>query len=145
MTIKQALKEKNKLVKKIGENTKLMQQYNSVEVGNQRPYSTIVLYKEIQKDTQELAFLKAKIHIANTPVMEDIFWMSEMKSTIAALKKMDCTDGKSNRDRYRMESELVMTSEISLVSRNQEIKMLEAKIEEIQDKLDTFNVTTEIY
>jgi hypothetical protein len=76
--------------------------------------------------------------------MEDIFWMSEMKSIIANLKKMECVEGKSNRDRYRMESELVMTSEISLVSRNQEIKMLEGKIEEIQDKLDVFNATTEI-
>jgi hypothetical protein len=144
MTIKQALKQKNKLVKNIAENTKLMQQFNSTEVGNQRPYSTVVLYKEIQKDTKELASLKAKIHIANTPVMEDIFWMSEMKSTIAALKKMDCTEGKSNRERFRMESEMVLTSEISLVNRNQEIKMLETKIEEIQDKLDTFNATTEI-
>ena len=144
MTIKQGLKQKNKLVKNIAENTKLLQQYNSVEVGNQRPYSTQMLYKEIQKDTQELASLKAKIHIANTPVMEDIFWMSEMKSTIAALKKMDCTEGRSNRDRFRMESEVVLTSEISLVSRNQEIKMLETNIEEIQDKLDTFNATTEI-
>ena len=144
MTIKQALKQKNKLIKNIAENTKLLQQYNSVEVGNQRPYSTVVLYNQIQKDTKELASLKAKIHIANTPVMEDIFWMSEMKSTIAALKKMDCTEGKSNRDRYRMESEVVLTSEISLVNRNQEIKLLESKIEEIQDKLDTFNATTEI-
>ena len=144
MTIKQALKQKNKLVKNIAENTKLMQQHNSVEVGNQRPYSSTQLYKEIQKDTKELASLKAKIHIANTPVMEDIFWMSEMKSTISALKKMDCTEGKSSRDRFRMESEMVLTSEISLVSRNQEIKMLETKIEEIQDKLDTFNATTEI-
>ena len=144
MTIKQGLKQKNKLVKNIAEKTKLLQQYNSVEVGNQRPYSTVVLYKQIQKETQELATLKAKIHIANTPVMEDIFWMSEMKSMIAALKKMDCTEGKSNRDRYRMESEMILTSEISLVSRNQEVKMLEEKIEEIQDKLDTFNATTEI-
>jgi hypothetical protein len=144
MTIKQALKQKNKLVKNIAENTKLMQQHNSIEVGNQRPYSSSMLYNEIQKDTKELASLKARIHIANTPVMEDIFWMSEMKSTIAALKKMDCTEGKSNRDRYRMESEIVLTSEISLVNRNQMIKLLETNIEEIQDKLDTFNATTEI-
>jgi hypothetical protein len=144
MTIKQALKQKNKLVKNIAENTKLMQQHNSIEVGNQRPYSSSMLYNEIQKDTKELASLKARIHIANTPVMEDIFWMSEMKSTIAALKKMDCTEGKSNRDRYRMESEIVLTSEISLVNRNQMIKLLETNIEEVQDKLDTFNATTEI-
>jgi hypothetical protein len=76
--------------------------------------------------------------------MEDIFWMSEMKSIIAALKKMDCTEGKSNRDRYRMESEVVLTSEISLVNRNDVIKSMELKIEIIQDKLDTFNATTEI-
>jgi hypothetical protein len=145
MTIKQALKLKNKLIKNIGENTKLMQEYNSVEVGNTRPYSTQMLYKQIEKDTKELASLKSKIHIANVPVMEDIFWMSEMKSTIVNLKKMACVEGKSNRDRYyRTEGESVMTSEISLVSRNEEIKMLEGKIEEIQDKLDVFNATTEI-
>ena len=144
MTIKQALKLKNKLIKNIGENTQLMQRYNSVEVGNERPYSSQMLYKQIETDTKELASLKSRIHIANVPVMEDIFWMSEMKSTIAALKKMDCTEGKSSRDRFRMESEMVLTSEISLVSRNQEVKMLEEKIEEIQDKLDTFNATTEI-
>ena len=144
MTIKQALKLKNKLIKNIGENTQLMQRYNSVEVGNERPYSSQMLYKQIEIDTKELASLKSRIHIANVPVMEDIFWMSEMKSIIANLKKMECVEGKSNRDRYRMESELVMTSEISLVIRNQEIKMLESKIEEIQDKLDVFNATTEI-
>jgi hypothetical protein len=145
MTIKHALKLKNKLIKNIGENTKLMQEYNSVEVGNTRPYSSQMLYKQIEKDTKELASLKSKIHIANVPVMEDIFWMSEMKSTIVNLKKMACVEGKSNRDRYyRTEGESVMTSEISLVSRNEEIKMLEVKIEEIQDKLDVFNATTEI-
>jgi len=144
MTIKQALKLKNKLIKEISENTKLMQQYNSVEVGNQRPYSSQYLYKQIENDAIELANLKVRIHLANTPVLAEIFWMSEMKSMISALKKMDCTEGKSNRDRYRMESEVVLTSEISLVTRNEEIKMLEAKIDAIQDKLDTFNATTEI-
>ena len=144
MTIKQALKQKNKLIKQIAENTKLMQQYNSVEVGNQRPYSTITLLGQIMEDTMELSNLKARIHTANTPVLEKIFWMAEMKSIITALKKMDCTEGKSNKDRYRMESELVLTSEISLVERNERIKSLESKIEEIQDTLDHFNAVTEI-
>ena len=104
MNIKQALKEKNKFVKRIGENTKLMQDHNSVEVGNVRPYSTTELRNQIMKDRQELSALKAKIHTANVPVLEDIFFMAELKSMVQALKKMDCTEGKSNRDRYRMES-----------------------------------------
>jgi hypothetical protein len=144
MTIKQALKLKNKLIKTIGENTKLMQEYNSIEVGNERPYSSTELLGKISEDTKELAKLKTKIHIANTPVLEDIFLMSELKSMAQSLKKMDCTEGKSNRDRYRLESESIKTSEISLVKRNETIKELEARIEEIQDRLDLFNATTQI-
>ena len=144
MTIKQALKQKNKLIKQIGENTKLMQEYNSIEVGNERPYSSIILLAKISEDTKELANLKSKIHIANAPVLEDIFLMSELKSMAQSLKKMDCTEGKSNRDRYRLESEIVKTSEISLVRRNETIKELETRIEEIQDRLDVFNATTQI-
>jgi uncharacterized protein (DUF342 family) len=144
MNIKQALKEKNKLVKRIGENTKLMQDYNSVEVGNGRPYSTTELRNQIMKDRMDLSQLKAKIHSANAPVLSDIFYMAELKSMIQSLKKMDCTEGKSNRDRYRMESELILTSEISLNSRNETIIDLEEMIEEIQDRLDVFNSNTVI-
>ena len=92
MTIKNALKLKNKLIKQIGENTKLMQEYNSIEVGNDRPYSSVILLAQISEDTKELAKLKSKIHIANTPVLEDIFLMSELKSMAQSLKKMDCTN-----------------------------------------------------
>lgn len=144
MNIKQALKLKNKLIKQIGENTKLMQEYNSIEVGNDRPYSSVILLAQISEDTKELAKLKSKIHIANTPVLEDIFLMSELKSMAQSLKKMDCTEGKSNRDRYRLEGESIKTSEISLVRRNETIKELESRIEEIQDRLDFFNATTQI-
>jgi hypothetical protein len=70
--------------------------------------------------------------------------MSELKSLVSSLEKMDCTEGKSNRDRYRLESEVVLTSEISLVERNERVKYLEEKIEEIQDELDVFNATTTI-
>ena len=144
MTIKQALKLKNKLIKTIGENTKLMQEYNSVEVGNERPYSSTELLGKISEDTKELARLKSRIHIANTPILNEIFLMSELKSMVQSLKKMDCTEGRSTRDRFRMESEVIKTSEISLVKRNETIKELEGRIEAIQDRLDVFNATTEI-
>jgi hypothetical protein len=144
MNIKQALKLKNKLIKSISENTKLLQQYNTVEVGNPRPYSSTVLMVEISKATDELITLKSAIHRANAPMFEKIFEMSELKSAIKGLQKMDCTEGKSNRDRYRMESELILTSEISLVVRNNKIKNLEERIEYLQDEMDVFNATTEI-
>jgi hypothetical protein len=91
----------------------------------------------------ELSELKAKIHRANVPVLEDIFLMAEMKSTIQALKKMDCTSGKSNRNMYSS-TEIVLMVEMNIVERNNKIKQLENRIEEIQDKLDVFNANTEI-
>jgi CII-binding regulator of phage lambda lysogenization HflD len=144
MNIKQALKLKNKLIKSIADNTKLLQQYNTVEVGNPRPYSPTILLGSITKTTTEVVELKSKLHRANAPMFEKIFEMSELKSTIKAVQKLECTEGKSNRDRYRMESELVLTSEISLVDRNEFIKKLEDRIEQIQDEMDVFNSNTEI-
>jgi predicted nucleic acid-binding Zn-ribbon protein len=144
MNIKQSLKLKNKLIKSISDNTKLLQQYNTVEVGNPRPYSPVKLMGEITKSTHELVELKSKIHRANAPMFEKIFEMSELKSNIKALQKLDCTEGKSNRDRYRMESELVLTSEVSLVERNEIIREMEDRIEELQDEMDVFNSNTEI-
>lgn len=143
MNLKQALKEKNKLIKEISENTKLMQQYNSIEEGNERPYNISQLFLNIVDATKDLSELKAKIHRANGPVLEDIFLMAEMKSLIQSLKKTDCTSGKSNRDRYGS-AEIVLTVEMNVVERNNKIKQLERKIEDIQDKLDYFNVNTEI-
>jgi len=143
MNIKQALKQKNKLIKEISENTKLMQQYNSIEEGNERPYNISELFTRIVEDTKELSELKAKIHRANGPVLEDIFLMAEMKSLIQALKKTDCTSGKSNRDRYGS-AEIVLSVEMNIVERNNKIKQLENRIEEIQDKLDVFNANTQI-
>ena len=143
MNIKQALKQKNKLIKEITEKTKLMQEYNSIELGNERPYSVNSLYYEVIDASLELSKLKAKIHRANVPVLEDIFLMAEMKSTIQALKKVDCTSGKSNRNMYSS-TEIILTVEMGIVEKNNKIKELEEKIEEIQDRLDIFNTNTEI-
>lgn len=144
MNIRQALKEKNKIVKEITESTKKLQEYNSVEVGNKRPYSPVLLCGDITKLTKSLVELKTKIHRANLPVFELIFEMSELKSNAKALAKMDCTEGKNNKDYYRSNSELIMESEISIRERDEMIKELEGRIEEIQNTLDVHNTMTEI-
>jgi CII-binding regulator of phage lambda lysogenization HflD len=56
---------------------------------------------------------------------------------------MDCTSGKSNRNMYSS-TEIVLMVEMNIVERNNKIKQLENRIEEIQDKLDVFNANTEI-
>lgn len=142
MTIKQALKLKNKLVKQIGENTGRLISYNTIEVGNKRPYDISEINDHIMSDIIELAELKAKIHSANLPVLGDIFKMSELKSIIKTYKQLSCSEGKTS-SRYGTEVSY-MESIITISDRDNIIKEIEDKIEEIQDRLDVFNATTEI-
>lgn len=146
MTIKQALKYKNKLVSKMNDEFRKVSQYNSIEEGEKRAYGAEVSLNNFINMSSELVELKTKIHKANVNVYNKIFLLSELKSRISKLQTLDCSEGKVS-DRYgRMsgESPIIKTVEIDILKRDSMITELEAKIEEIQDALDTHNATTEI-
>lgn len=145
MNIRQALKEKNKLVKEIQDLYVRISQYNSVEVGAHRPYSPKQLMEIVNVKSNELVDLKTKIHIANAPVYDKIFRLSELKSTITRIKNLDCTEGVSN-DYYsrNRENPPVKTAEISIIERDEMVRFMEEQIETIQDILDTHNQNTQI-
>lgn len=145
MNIRQALKEKNKLVKEIQDLYGRISQYNSVEVGGQRPYSSKQLMEIVNQKSNELIELKTKIHLANAPVYDKIFRLSELKSTITRIKNLDCTEGVSNDYFSRnRENPPVKTAEISIVERDEMVKHMEEQIETLQDILDTHNQNTQI-
>ena len=145
MTVKQALKLKNKLVKEITEELQKAQSYNSVEVGSVRPYSSSVSLEKVSNLTKELVELKTKIHQANSPVYDKIFRLSELKSLVSKIKVLNCTEGTST-DYYsrRSENPPMMTSEISILERDSMVKIMEDEIESIQEDLDTHNALTHI-
>lgn len=145
MTVKQALKLKNKLVKEITEELQKAQSYNSVEVGSVRPYSSSESLEKVSNLTKELVELKTKIHQANSPVYDKIFRLSELKSLVTKIKVLNCTEGTST-DYYsrRSENPPMMTSEISIVERDGMVKIMEDEIESIQEDLDTHNALTQI-
>lgn len=145
MNIRQALKEKNKLVKEIQDLYVRISQYNSVEVGAHRPYSPKQLMEIVNQKSNELIELKTKIHLANAPVYDKIFRLSELKSTITRIKNLDCTEGVSNDYFSRnRENPPVKTAEISIVERDEMVKHMEEQIETIQDILDTHNQNTQL-
>ena len=70
MTIKQALKLKNKLVHELNELLARLHKNNSVIEGNQRDYSTKETLSVIYTKVDELTALKTQIHQANTVVYD---------------------------------------------------------------------------
>ena len=145
MNVKKSLKEKNRLVKEIQELYARLSQYNSVEVGNVRPYSPKDMLEQVNQKSNELVELKTKIHVANAPIYKHIFRLSELKSMITRIKNLDCNEG-IVQDYYsrNRETPAVKETEISIVERDEMVKHMEGQIEEIQDILDNHNQITEI-
>ena len=145
MTVKQALKLKNKLIQELNNLQARLHTSNTVIEGNVRDYSAKETLSDIYIQVNELNVIKTKIHRANAQVYDKIFLLAELKSLVSKLKMLECTNGVS--DDYftrRSEAPIIKNSEISVVERDNEIKFLENRIEELQEELDHFNATTVI-
>ena len=143
MTIKQALKEKNRLIKAIDDEFKKIQAYNSIDESNTRPYSTQTSLENILVLEDALIDIKTQIHRANTGIYDKIFRLSELKSLAKKLNQIDCSEGKVV-DRYSRSEAVIKTAEITVIDRDTRVKMIEEEIELLQEELDTHNATTSI-
>ena len=143
MKVKQALKYKKKLATKMNQEFVRVNMYNSVEEGTTRVYDVKEAMQNWLKMGEELVELKTKIHLANAPVYDKIFRMSELKSQLSNLRQLDCVDGK-HFDRYGRGEAVVKTAEINVLEKDQMISKIEEEIERLQEELDEHNATTSI-
>lgn len=143
MNIKQALKHKNKLAKKIQETAQKISRYNSVEEGAIRPYNVSALLEQLENYTNEMVELKTKIHLANRDMYSFIFRLSELKALVKHLRGVDCTEGLNiSLSRFAESNTSVKTSVIGRIEMDTLIENFESEIDSIQDKLDIHNNTT---
>lgn len=141
MNIKQALKRKNVLVNEIKQEFSKVQTYNSVEVGSKRPYSARTALTSYLNKINELVQLKTAIHLANAPVYDKIFQLSELKSALKYLNAINCAEGKES-NRYGQTEVRMLEVEIGILERDEMVKAMEVEIDKIQDELDYFNNIT---
>ena len=142
MNVKQALKQKNKLVTDLKAQYEILKKYNSIEEGNPRRYSMKDTLDKIDTLQFELVKLKAKIHRANAPVYDKIFALAELKGLVKELKKVPTEEGKIN-ERY---GSVVSVKEVELnvVDIQNKVDVLSETIEELQNELDIHNANTQI-
>lgn len=143
MNIKQALKKKNVLVNEIKQEFVKANTYNSVEVGNKRAYSSRIALQNYLVKTNELIALKTAIHVANAPVYDKIFRLSELKSVVKYLNALNCQEGKE-QNRYGSVEPRILEVEIDIVERDTMVKEFEVEIDKLQEELDYHNATTEL-
>ncbi len=142
MNVKQALKQKNKLVTDLKAQYEILKKYNSIEEGNPRRYSMNDTLDKITNLSNELVELKAKIHKANQPVYDKIFALAELKGLVKELKKVPTDEGKQVERYGSVQS--VKEVELNIVDIQNKVDILSVRIEELQNELDIHNSNTQI-
>ena len=142
MNIKQALKEKNKLAKKVTDLMDRTNRNNSMDEGAVRSYDPKESLEQALQMVDDLVNLKTKMHMANAEVYDKIFRMSEYKSLVKYLKTLNCSQGTIVTSRYGDSTARQMTTVISEVERDSLVEKYETLIDNLQTELDTHNATT---
>lgn len=140
MNVKQALKQKNKLVTDLKAQYQILQKFNSIEEGNPRRYSMTDTLDKIVELSNELVVLKARIHTVNQPVYQQIFALAELKGFVKELKNVPTDEGKQT-ERYGS-IQCVKEVELNIVDVQKKMDELQNKIEELQNELDIHNANT---
>ena len=144
MNIKQALKEKNKLAKKVTDLMDRTNRNNSMDEGAVRSYDPKESLEQALQMVDDLVNLKTKMHMANAEVYDKIFRMSEYKSLVKYLKTLNCSQGTIVTSRYGDSTARQMTTVITEVERDDLVEKYETLIDTLQTELDTHNATTHI-
>ncbi len=144
MNIKQALKEKNKLAKKVVDLMDRTNRNNSMDEGAVRSYDPKESLEQALQMVDDLVNLKTKMHMANAEVYDKIFRMSEYKSLVKYLKTLNCSQGTIVTSRYGDSTARQMTTVITEVERDALVEKYETLIDNLQTELDTHNATTHI-
>ena len=142
MNVKQALKQKNKLVTELKAQYQILQKFNSIEEGNPRRYSMVDVLAKIESLSNELVELKARIHRVNQPVYNQIFLLAELKGRIKELKKVPTDEGKQTERYGSVQS--IKEVQLNIVDIENVVGELQNRIEELQNELDIHNATTNI-
>lgn len=143
MTIAQALKEKNRLISEIKKIKEKIQKYNQMPVERERLYNVVELFDEFNTLKEKLVVIKTAIQLASEPMRKDVFVQSELKDSLSFIRNIPCESG-IVRDRYSREEGYEVSSTYNAKMLDEMGTTIEKQIEEIQDRLDKFNHTTEV-
>ena len=141
INLSRALKEKNRLIKKIKDIQNFIQM-NNVFCENENKIDVISQAEELEKNINKLVDLKSAIAKANSErgISYLVYKMEELKSLASFYKRFST---KTNVYSYDEEGERVrQIAQIDYENSVKTVSYLEQQIEDIQDQIDDLNATT---
>ena len=144
ITLNKALKLKNKLSGEIRKIADRIRNNNSYKETNKPSYESTKLLEEYDLKVVELINLKTAINKGNINIFNIITELGEVKSKITILTGMSTQTGSHSTGYGGNQNEHIYVSLISEIQKNNMISELETKVEELQDKIDFYNINTVI-
>lgn len=138
-----AIKLKNKLIGEIKNLGRLIENENTIVVGNTRNYDVEDLITKYEDKMNCLVKVKTAIHLANNEIYHKICLLSELKLQASSYKRLACTNGPApNYTNYRDDDIAEFHSAILMIDKDTRVKEIEIKITNLQDELDEYNYNT---
>ena len=145
INLSRALKEKNRLIKKIKQQQQFISDNNDYSIVEGKEIDKIDIsgtIVDLENNIKNLILLKSEISKANenSGISKLVIEMSEMKSLVSFYKNFS-RKASSNTYRYDDES-IVKKCQFDYESSLKSVEHLEKRIEDTQDKIDELNATT---
>ena len=143
VTLAKALKLKNRQVQKVNDLRSRIEVSNSYLEGSEPDFDAVALLAELKAETSKLWRLKSAINEANAPIQSAIYELAETKGMITFLKELNTKRGKAIVSYMSMEPQ-EYTAQITASDAKAEVERLEARIDDLQDSLDSFNASSTV-
>ena len=144
VTIARALKEKNRIAGRLAKAREQVGKENSCDKKVPRGIDVVETFAQSKVLRDRLIAVKSAIAIANQPIVAKIIELDEVKSEIAYLNGLNVKEGVFVESNYgsRVESEIDAVIRTPQVL--EEIAVLQARADRLQDDLDEFNAMTKV-
>lgn len=142
MKISKALKLKNILAEEVNTLLREILVHNSYDVDSKKNYNAKDLYNEYKKKTEELIKLKTEIDHSSQPIRHLIYGLGELKSFLNTFTNLDTREGIIKA--YMRTEPATFACDIDELEKQEIILQVKTQIQDIQDKIDEFNGTTDL-
>ena len=147
MTIARALKEKERIARKLRGARDMFSRVNSVLAGTNRPLDAEEVHASVQRLQKQYLEIKKAIAVANAGISAQLTEMLVVRAEKEYYEKLDCRESSPRGDwEIANDGSRVWRTEqfdayINEGKRQEIVEALEQRLYDLQDEVDAFNAT----
>lgn len=141
ISLSKLLKLKSRIAARIARLSADVKEHNSVVVG-QVPRDIIMMLAKHDELVNAMIIVKGLRHEANQGIANTLHALEELKSKHSWLKDVDTVEGPTVKG-YR-DSPLTYQVTINAIKLDEMVTTLTSEIDDLQDKVDAYNLTTQV-